>query len=279
MLTDDYIRTTVATALAEDIGSGDLTAQLIPAHQTARATIITREPAVLCGQRWVNEVFRQIEPQVHIEWLAADGQQLHPGQALCHLQGPARALLTGERTALNFLQTLSGTATLTQRHVARIAGTGCRILDTRKTVPGLRLAQKYAVTCGGGTNHRIGLFDAMLVKENHIAAAGSIAAAVTQGRALNPAVMLEVEVETLDELHQALAANVDRILLDNFSVADLRTAVGITRAHINAHIELEASGNMTLDTLRDVAETGVDFISIGGLTKHVSAVDLSMRLQ
>lgn len=279
MLTDDYISSTVAAALAEDIGTGDLTAQLIPALQAARASIITREAAVLCGTRWVDEVFRQIDPQVQIEWLAEDAQQVHPGQTLCHLSGPARALLTGERSALNFLQTLSGTATNTQRHVARVADTGCRILDTRKTVPGLRLAQKYAVNCGGGINHRIGLFDAMLVKENHIAAAGSIAAAVLQGRSLNPEVMLEVEVETLDELQQALAAGVDRILLDNFTLADLRTAVGITRSHVNANTELEASGNMTLDDLRDVAQTGVDFISIGGLTKHVTAIDLSMRLR
>lgn len=279
MLTDDYIRSSVAGALAEDIGTGDLTAQLIPAQQSARGSIITREAAVLCGTRWVDEVFRQVDSRVQVEWLAEDAQQIHPGQTLCHLSGPARALLTGERTALNFLQTLSGTATNTQRHVARVADTGCRILDTRKTLPGLRLAQKYAVSCGGGTNHRIGLFDAMLVKENHIAAAGSIAAAVAQGRALNPQVMLEVEVETLDELQQALAAGVDRILLDNFTLADLRTAVGITRSHVNARTELEASGNMTLDGLREVAQTGVDFISIGGLTKHVAAIDLSMRLQ
>lgn len=273
----DYIARSVATALEEDVATGDLTAQLIPADRNSTATVITREDATLCGRAWFDEVFRQIDPKVHIRWKASDGDRVRANQVLCELSGPSRALLTGERTALNFLQALSGTATETSRYAEVLKGTQCRVLDTRKTIPGLRLAQKYAVRCGGGTNHRIGLFDAILVKENHIAAAGSIAAAVAEARRINSKVMLEVEVENLDELQQALAAKVDRILIDNFSNEDLKTAVRITRAHQNAGIELEASGNMSLETLRSVAETGVDFISVGGLTKHVRAVDLSMR--
>ena len=272
-----YVARTVATALAEDVGSGDLTAQLIPADKRSRATVITREDAVMCGRAWVDEVFRQVEPGVQITWSAADGDRVKPNQVLFTAAGLARALLTGERNALNFLQTLSGVATITRKYVDAVAGTQCRILDTRKTIPGLRLAQKYAVRCGGGTNHRIGLFDAILVKENHIAAAGSIAAAVAAARKLNSKVLLEVEVENLDQLQQALDAKVDRILLDNFTHEDMRQAVSITRAHRNAGITLEASGNMSLETLRAVAETGVDFISVGALTKHVRAVDLSMR--
>lgn len=267
----------VALALAEDIGSGDLTAQLIDPATTMRATVISRESAVLCGTDWFDEVFRQIDPRVRITWNAKDGDRVQPDQQLCALEGPARAVLTGERSALNFLQLLSGTATVTRQYADAVAGTGCRILDTRKTVPGLRYAQKYAVRCGGGTNHRIGLFDAILVKENHIAAAGSIANAVAAARKLDDKVLLEVEVETFEELQQALDAKVDRILIDNFSVEDMRRAVGITRAHVNAGTQLEASGNVTLAGLRTIAETGVDFISIGGLTKHVRAVDLSMR--
>jgi nicotinate-nucleotide pyrophosphorylase (carboxylating) len=273
----DYIARTVTIALEEDIGDGDLTAQLIPAERISNATVITREDATLCGRAWVDEVFRQIDSRVHVTWKAADGDRVRANQLLCELTGPSRALLTGERTALNFLQALSGTATETSRYVEAVSGTQCRVLDTRKTIPGLRLAQKYAVRCGGGTNHRIGLFDAILVKENHIAAAGSIAAAVTEARRLNDKVMLEVEVENMDELQQALAAKVDRILLDNFSAEDMKNAVRITRAHANKGIELEASGNMSLPTLRAVALTGVDFISVGGLTKHLRAVDLSMR--
>lgn len=273
----EYITRTVTTALQEDVGAGDLTAQLIPAERISKATVITREDATLCGRAWFDEVFRQVDSRVHLTWKAQDGDRVRANQLLCELSGPSRALLTGERTALNFLQSLSGTATETSRYVAALSGTQCRVLDTRKTIPGLRLAQKYAVRCGGGTNHRIGLFDAILVKENHIAAAGSIAAAVTEARRVNSKVMLEVEVETLDELRQALEAKVDRILLDNFSTADMQTAVRVTRAHPNKGVELEASGNMSLETLRAVAETGVDFISVGGLTKHVRAVDLSMR--
>ena len=270
---------TVATALQEDIGSGDLTAQLIPAERIASACVITREDAVLCGTAWFDEVFRQIDARVGVAWSAHDGDRVRADQQLCTLEGPARSLLTGERTALNFLQTLSATATVTRRYVDAVAGTKCRILDTRKTLPGLRLAQKYAVRCGGGTNHRIGLFDAILVKENHIAAAGSIANAVSAARRIAAQVLLEVEVENLAQLREALDARVERILLDNFSLADMRTAVQTTRAHANARTELEASGNMTLEQLRTVAETGVDFISVGGLTKHVRAVDLSMRFR
>jgi nicotinate-nucleotide pyrophosphorylase (carboxylating) len=268
-----YVSQTVATALQEDVGSGDLTAQLIPADRTARATVITREDAVLCGTAWFDEVFRQIDSRVRVTWSARDADRVRADQQLCSLEGPARSLLTGERTALNFLQMLSATATVTRKYVDAVAGTKCRILDTRKTIPGLRVAQKYAVRCGGGTNHRIGLFDAILVKENHIAAAGSIAGAVAEARRLNSKVLLEVEVENLTQLREALDARVDRVLLDNFSLDQMREAVKIT----NGRTELEASGNLSLETLRSVAETGVDFISVGGLTKHVRAVDLSMR--
>lgn len=269
----------VKTALAEDIGAGDITAQLVPSDSMRTARVITREDAVLCGRAWFDEVFRQLDAGIAITWHAADGDRVHADQVLCDLKGSSRCLLTGERTALNFLQTLSGTATTTRHYVDTVSDTSCRILDTRKTLPGLRLAQKYAVRCGGGANHRIGLFDAILVKENHIAAAGSIAAAVSAARQLNSKVLLEVEVENFGELNQALDAKVDRVLLDNFSLDDLRRAVSITRQHRNIGIQLEASGNMSLETLRGVAETGVDFISVGGLTKHVRALDLSMRFE
>jgi len=269
----------VTRALAEDVGSGDLTASLIPIGTTKHAHVISREHATVCGRAWFDEIFLQLDKTVRIEWLAADGDRVSPNQTICRLNGPARALLTGERTALNFLQTLSATATITRQYVDAVAGTQCRILDTRKTIPGLRLAQKYAVLCGGGTNHRIGLFDAILVKENHIIAAGSIAAAVARARQLAGTKMVEVEVENLDELRQALATDIDRILLDNFTNTDLVEAVKINRARTGKKVELEASGNMTLESLRAVAETGVDFISIGGLTKHVRAVDLSMRFE
>jgi nicotinate-nucleotide pyrophosphorylase (carboxylating) len=272
-----YVSQTVTTALQEDVGSGDLTAQLIPADRAGRAAVITRENAVLCGTAWFDEVFRQVDPRVRVTWSARDGERVRVDQKLCTLEGPARSLLTGERAALNFLQMLSATATVTSKYVEAVAGTKCRILDTRKTIPGLRVAQKYAVHCGGGTNHRIGLFDAMLVKENHIAAAGSIAGAVSEARRVAPQVLLEVEVENLTQLREALDARVDRILLDNFSLEQMRDAVKITRQHANARTELEASGNMSLENLRAVADTGVDFISVGGLTKHVKAIDLSMR--
>ncbi|HEY6644449.1 carboxylating nicotinate-nucleotide diphosphorylase [Povalibacter sp.] len=266
----------VARALAEDSGTGDLTASLIPAEKNARATVISRETAVLCGCDWFNAVFRQLDPAIHIQWFANDGDRVNANQTLCELTGSARNLLTGERTALNFLQTLSATATSTRTHVEAIAGTSTRVLDTRKTVPGLRLAQKYAVVCGGGVNHRIGLFDAILVKENHIAAAGSIAAAVAHARRVAGDRVVEVEVESLDELRQALATDIDRILIDNFTLAMMREAVAINRQH-GGRVKLEASGNVSLQTIRGIADTGVDFISIGGLTKHVQAVDLSMR--
>lgn len=272
-----YVSASVAAALAEDVGTGDLTAQLIPADRLARAAVITREDAVLCGTAWFDEVFRQVDSRVRMTWSAHDGERVRADQQLCSLDGPARSLLTGERTALNFLQSLSATATVTRRYVDAVAGTRCRILDTRKTIPGLRLAQKYAVRCGGGTNHRIGLFDAILIKENHIAAAGSIANAVSEARRLDSKVLLEVEVEKLTQLREALDAGVDRILLDNFSHDAMRDAVQIVHRHANSRTQLEASGNMSLETLRAVADTGVDFISVGGLTKHVRAVDLSMR--
>lgn len=268
----------VARALREDVGSGDLTASLIPADRLARATVISREPAVVCGRGWFDGVFRQVDPRVQIAWSVDEGAAIAANQTLCELQGPARAILTGERTALNFLQTLSATATVTRRYVDAVAGTGARILDTRKTLPGLRLAQKYAVRCAGGTNHRIGLFDGVLVKENHIAAAGSIAAAVSHARKTAGKALIEVEVETLDELRQALATDVDRIMLDNFTLAQMREAVAHVRSSAS-RVELEASGNVTLETIRAIAETGVDYISVGGLTKHVQAIDLSMRFR
>ncbi|MDS4026566.1 MAG: carboxylating nicotinate-nucleotide diphosphorylase [Candidatus Contendobacter sp.] len=266
---------TVALALAEDVGGGDLTAALIPEDAQAEATVISREQAVLCGAAWFDAVFRQLDPCIHVEWQAADGDLVEPDQRLCTLRGPARALLTGERTALNFLQALSGTATLARRYADLVAGTGATILDTRKTLPGLRLAQKYAVRCGGCQNHRIGLFDAVLIKENHIVAAGSITNAIATARRLYPGVTVEVEVENLAELEEALAARPDIVMLDNFNLALLAEAVRITARRV----KLEASGNVTTTTVRAIAETGVDYISIGGLTKDVRAVDLSMRFQ
>ena len=264
----------VRRALAEDIGSGDITAALIPADRQARATIISREPAVLCGTAWADEVFRQVDPAIKVTWLAADGDPLQPDQPFCELAGPARGLLSGERCALNFIQTLSATATRSRQFADLVEGTSVKLLDTRKTLPGLRLAQKYAVTCGGCHNHRIGLFDAFLIKENHIAACGGIQAAVDQARALAPGKPVEVEVEDLQELRQALEAGADIIMLDELSHADMRTAVEIAAGRA----KLEASGGITEATLRSVAETGVDYISIGSLTKDIKAVDLSMRL-
>ena len=264
----------VRRALAEDVGDGDITAALIPADRQAQATIISREPAILCGTAWADEVFRQVDSRIEIEWLAADGDQLVPNQPFCRMSGPARGLLTGERCALNFIQTLSATATRSRYFADLVEGTGVKLLDTRKTLPGLRLAQKYAVTCGGCHNHRIGLFDAFLIKENHIAACGGIDAAVAQARVLSPGKPVEVEVESLDELRQALAAGADIIMLDELSNADMRSAVQITAGKA----KLEASGGINDSTLRAVAETGVDYISIGSMTKDVKAVDLSMRL-
>lgn len=278
----------VRAALLEDLGdalttldqpdaSADITAQLIPADRMASARIITREAGVFCGQPWVDEVFLQLNAQfggdVQVEWQVQDGELLTPNQELFRLHGPARLLLTGERTALNFVQTLSGVATLTARYVAELEGTECRLLDTRKTLPGLRTAQKYAVTCGGGKNHRIGLYDAYLIKENHILACGGIAEAIGEARRLNPGKPVEVEVESLAELEQALAAHADIVMLDNFDVAMMGEAVAINQGRA----KLEVSGNVTLDTLAKFAASGVDFISVGALTKHLRALDLSMR--
>lgn len=269
------IATDVSRALAEDLGAGDRTAQLIAGHASGDARVITREAAVLCGRPWFEECFRQIDPRVRVHWQVDEGAALAAGQTLCTLEGPARALLTGERSALNFLQLLSAVATVTRRYVDAVAGTRARILDTRKTLPGLRLAQKYAVTVGGGDNQRIGLFDGILIKENHILAAGSIAAALSSARALAPAgVSVQIEVETLDELDQALAAGATLILLDNMDLTSMREAV--TRAAGRA--ALEASGGVGFDTVAAIAATGVDRISIGRLTKDVRAIDLSMRL-
>jgi nicotinate-nucleotide pyrophosphorylase (carboxylating) len=273
------IGTTVAAALAEDVGSGDLTAALVPAGRKGRATVITREAATVAGRPYVDEVFRQVDPSVTVEWHVADGEAVQPEQLLYRLHGSARSLLTGERTALNFYQVLSATATATRRHADLLADLPCRVLDTRKTLPCLRNAQKYAVRCGGGVNHRMGLYDGILVKENHIIAAGSIGTAVAAARASSTGVLIEVEVETLEELRQALAAGADMALLDEFSLDDLRAAVALNRAHPRGPIKLEASGGISLENLRSIAATGVDFVSVGSLTKHVRAVDLSMRFE
>ncbi|UCJ18290.1 carboxylating nicotinate-nucleotide diphosphorylase [Pseudomonas sp. MM211] len=268
------IEANVRRSLREDIGSGDITAQLIPESRLAHATVITREDAVVCGTAWVDEVFRQLDPRVAVHWQVQDGQRVTPNQALFHLEGPARALLSGERSALNFLQTLSAVATRCQHYAALVQGTEVKLLDTRKTLPGLRLAQKYAVTQGGCHNHRIGLFDAFLIKENHIAACGGIEAAVAAARHIAPGKPVEVEVESLEELEQALAAGADIVMLDELSLEDMRRAVSINAGRA----KLEASGGVNESTLRSIAETGVDYVSIGTLTKDVKAVDLSMRL-
>jgi nicotinate-nucleotide pyrophosphorylase (carboxylating) len=270
---------TVAAALEEDVGSGDLTAALVPATRRGRAAVITREAATIAGRPYVDEVFRQVDARVRVDWAVDDGIVVQPGQLLYRLEGPARSLLTGERTALNFLQVLSATATATRSHADALSGLRCRVLDTRKTLPGLRNAQKYAVRCGGGVNHRFGLYDGILVKENHIVATGSIAAAVGAARASGADAPVEVEVETLDELREALDAGADMALLDEFPPTLLREAVAMNRAHPNGPIKLEASGGVTLETIRAIAETGVDFVSVGSLTKHVRAVDLSMRFE
>ena len=268
------ITETVRRALAEDVGTGDLTAALIPADTQAEAQVVTRMTAVLCGTAWFDEVFRQVDKRVSVTWNARDGDVIRAEQILCTLRGPARALLTGERTALNFLQLLSGTATQARKYVEAVRGTGAVILDTRKTVPGLRRAQKYAVACGGGQNHRMGLYDAILIKENHIAAAGSITAALEAARHSAPkGISVEIEVENIGQLREALAAGADRLLLDNFSVEELKAAVAETRGRA----KLEASGGIDLSNIRAFAETGVDFISIGDITKNVRALDLSMR--
>ena len=284
MLQQDISRA-VRAALLEDLGdaltaldqpdaSADITAQLIPADRISTARVITREAGVFCGQPWVDEVFAQLGGEVKVEWKVQDGERLSPNQELFRLHGPARVLLTGERNALNFVQTLSGVATLTARYVAELAGTECRLLDTRKTLPGLRSAQKYAVTCGGGKNHRIGLYDAYLIKENHILACGGIQEAIAEARHLNPGKPVEVEVESLAELEQALAARADIVMLDNFDIPMMQEAVRLNQGRA----KLEVSGNVTLDTLAGYAATGIDFISVGALTKHVRAIDYSMRL-
>jgi nicotinate-nucleotide pyrophosphorylase (carboxylating) len=268
----------VERALEEDIGGGDLTAALIPADTHGRAQVISRERAIICGVPYVDAVFARIDPAVRVNWNIGEGAAAEADQALFEVRGAARALLTGERTALNFLQLLSGTATAAHAYVQRLEGTACRVLDTRKTIPGLRSAQKYAVRVGGGQNHRIGLFDGILIKENHIMAAGSIERAVAAARASGAQVPVEVEVESLDELRQAIAAGADIALLDDFPLETLVQAVAMNRAAARP-LKLEASGGVTLDTIRTIAETGVDFISVGSITKHVRAVDLSMRFE
>ena len=267
----------VRAALSEDIGDGDITAALVYEKRQATAQVIARENAILCGRPWFDAVYRELDDGIEIEWLAQDGDRVQRDQVLCRLQGSSQAMLTGERTALNFLQLLSATATRTGEFVNAVKATRCRILDTRKTIPGLRLAQKYAVRCGGGTNHRLGLYDAVLIKENHILAAGGVDPAVTRARGSVDTVMIQVEVENLRELRQGLDANPDRLLLDNFGLDRLRRAVAIRDAHENRYILLEASGGVALRRVGGIAATGVDFVSVGSLTKDIQAIDLSMR--
>lgn len=274
------ITRSVTDTLKEDLGgtldpAADITASLIPADVQGNATIITREHGVFCGQAWADEVFKQLGGEVTIEWLVKDGDPVVPNQTLCTLSGPARILLTGERNAMNFIQTLSGCATTTATYVKALEGTGCRLLDTRKTIPGLRSALKYAVACGGGFNHRIGVFDAYLIKENHIIACGGMTQAISTAKQLNPGKPVEVETENLDELRLAIEAGADIIMLDNFTLEMMRDAVAINAGRA----ALENSGNVTMETLREYAETGVDYISVGALTKHVRAMDLSMRFK
>ncbi len=273
MTMQQLIEEQVSQALKEDVGSGDISALLIEPQRQLSTQLLLRENAVLCGCAWFDEVFRQCDTSIHTEWHAQDGDRVDADSMICEVSGPARGLLTAERSALNFLQSLSGTATTTRSYVDKISHTGCRILDTRKTIPLLRLAQKYAVRCGGGSNHRIGLFDAYLIKENHLAASGGIANAVKRARQMHADRLLEVEVENLVQLQQAIDCSVDRILLDNFSITDLKQAVATNRGRV----ELEASGNIDVNGLVEVAETGVDFISIGALTKHLNAIDFSLR--
>jgi len=270
----------VDLALEEDLGTGDVTARLVGAEQRVEARVISRESAVIAGRPWVDRVFDRIDPDLKIQWHVTEGERVTPNQVLFSIRGVARSLLTGERTALNFLQTLSATATTVASYVAAVDGTGCRIVDTRKTIPGLRSAQKYAVRCGGGLNHRVGLFDGILIKENHIAAAGGLREAIRAARALGAAVPLMAEAETIGEARIALEENVDLLLIDNFALSDIRTAVELTRIHRSrgGKTQLEYSGNVTLDNLYELASTGVDRIAIGALTKHIRAIDLSMRV-
>ncbi len=265
----------VSFALQEDLGQGDITAELIPEELQTTAHVICREPAILCGQAWFDEVFRQLDTDINIQWHMDDACHVETDARICSLQGPARPILTGERTALNFLQTLSATATTTRSYVDAVAGTNTSILDTRKTLPGFRSAQRYAVTCGGGSNHRMGLYDAILIKENHIVAAGTIEHAVSDARHMHPGITVEVETEDLQELEEAIHAGADVIMLDNFDIDAMREAIALNKGRA----KLEASGNVSLGSIRDIAMTGVDFISIGALTKHINAVDFSMRIE
>jgi nicotinate-nucleotide pyrophosphorylase (carboxylating) len=267
----------VSAALAEDLGTGDITAELIPESAVAHAIVVAREPMILAGQPWFNEVYRQLDESVVVEWLLNDGDHVDVESEICLIRGPARAILSGERTALNFLQTLSATATVTSRFVGAISGTGAQILDTRKTVPGLRHAQKYAVRCGGASNHRVGLYDALLIKENHIISAGGIGQAVLSAREIHTNLPIEIEVESILEFREALAAGADRLLLDNFDIADLQRAVDLNQREGHPPADLEASGGITIDSIHAIAETGVDYISIGALTKDIKSIDLSMR--
>lgn len=278
MVWHEEIKKNVGLALAEDIGTGDLTALLVPADKALTASVISREQAVLCGAAWFEECFQQLSPSIKISWLAQEGETVQADQKLCEITGNARALLTAERTALNFLQMLSAVATQTRRYVDAISGTNAVIVDTRKTLPGLRFAQKYAVKCGGGSNHRFGLYDGILIKENHILAAGGIEPALRKAKEIaSPDVFIQIEVETLDELQQALNAGAAMILLDNFDPERLRQAVALNQQFTSKRAILEASGNITQANVRTVAETGVDRISIGSLTKDIKALDLSMR--
>jgi len=267
------IEESVYEALKEDIGSGDITADLIPDDNFSLATVITREDCVFCGMDWFEEVYQQLDEEIYIEWGAQDGDSLTAGSSICSLSGSTKAILTGERTALNFIQTLSATSTIARQYALAVVGTDAIVLDTRKTIPGLRIAQKYAVSCGGCQNHRIGLFDAILIKENHISACGSIQQAIEQARFKNPELSVEIEVENLDEVEQAIEANADRILLDNFDIKSMKQAIKMCKGKI----PLEASGGITLDNINIIAKTGIDFISVGSLTKDIKAIDLSMR--
>jgi len=267
----------VSAALAEDLGTGDITAELVPESAGAHAIVVAREPMILAGQPWFNEIYRQLDQSVVVEWLLNDGDHVDVESEICLIKGPARAILTGERTALNFLQTLSATATVTSRYVGAIAGTSAQILDTRKTVPGLRHAQKYAVRCGGASNHRVGLYDALLIKENHIISAGGIGQAVLAAREIHTNLPIEIEVESILEFREALAAGADRLLLDNFDISDLQRAVDLNQREGQPPADLEASGGITIDSIHAIAETGVDYISIGALTKDIRSIDLSMR--
>jgi nicotinate-nucleotide pyrophosphorylase (carboxylating) len=269
----------VRRALAEDIGSGDVTASLIPGDVGATATVLTREDAVICGQPWFDEVFQQLEGPTTVDWRCAEGQAVPADTVVCEIRGNARILLTGERTALNFLQMLSGTATTAGHYAQAVSGTGCQVLDTRKTVPGLRDAQKYAAACGGATNHRKGLYDGVLIKENHIMAAGGIREAVVTARETAVDLPIEVEVENIDEVREALVAGADILLLDNFPLGKLEEAVSLNAELRCSPAKLEASGNVTLETIREIAQTGVDFVSVGAITKHVRAIDFSMRFR